>query len=287
MVTDKPRERRLWATVIYLDTLFFTELAADFMLLLAADRFCAAGASWKRLAAGAGVGALYSVLYVLFEGAFAAVLMKGVFAALMLLAAFGRRNMGRCAAVFLLCSAAFAGIVLAVSVCCGGFGSRQLIFSFAAAYALMGGILRFRAARGGGTVKVKLENRGRSVTLTALRDTGCVLRDPATGGAVLIAEEEALLPLLDEKLQGALGESSGESAEKRLEKLWARGLGRGFRLLPYISVGTEDGLLLAFSPEAVSVGGRELKGISAALSPGRLSCGEFSAIINADGGGRI
>lgn len=258
------------------------------MLLLSTDRFCAAGVGWKRLAAGAAVGAAYSLFYVLWDRLFGGVLMKGLFALLMLLAAFGgRRDFGRCAAVFLLCAAAFAGIVLAVAICCGGFGAGQLAVSFAAAYALMGGILRFRGARTGGTVKVVLKNRGRSVSLTALRDTGCALRDPVTGGAVLIAEEEALLPLLDEGLRTALKECGGESAEKRLEKLWEKGLGRGFRLLPYTSLGTEKGLLLAFSPEAAAVGGREVKGISAALSPQRLSGGEYTAIINADGGGKI
>lgn len=257
------------------------------MLLLAADRFCAAGVSWKRLLAAAAAGAVYSLMYVLLENVFGAAVVKMIVGALMLLIAFGgRRDFGRCAAVFLFCSAAFGGIVLAVSLCCGGFGTKQLVFSFAAAYALLGGILRFSGARGG-TVKVELQNRGSSVQLTALRDTGCTLRDPATGGAVIIAEEESLLPLMEAELRAELRMSGGQRAERRLERLWDTGLGRGFRLLPYTSVGVEDGLLLAFSPERVLVDGKEVKGISAALAPGKLSGGEFTAIINADQGGRI
>jgi len=269
-------------TVIYLDALFFTELAADFMLLLATDRFCAAAVSWKRLLAASLVGALYSVLYVLLGDAFAGVLMKIAFAALMLLIAFGgRRDLLRCGAVFVVCSAAFAGIVLAVSVCCGGFGTKQMIFSFAAAYALIGGILRFSAARGG-TVKITLRHKGRSVSFTALRDTGSSLRDPVSGAAAIIAGEDTLLPLLDGNVRAALAESRGQAAEKRLEQLWDAGLGHGFKLLPYSALGVENGLLLAFRVDCADVGGREIRGASAVLASHRISGGEYTAIVSAE-----
>lgn len=270
-------------TVIYLDSLFLTELAADFMLLLAADRFCAAAVSWKRLLAAALVGALYSVMYVLLGDMLAGVLMKIAFGAIMLLIAFGgRRDLLRCAAVFIVCAAAFAGIVLAVSLCCGGFGTKQMIFSFAAAYALMGGILRFSAPRGG-TVKVTLRHKGRRLAFTALRDTGNSLRDPISGAAVIIAGEETLLPLLEDNVRAALIQSRGQQAEKRLERLWAVELGHGFRLLPYSALGVENGLLLAFRVDFASVDGRELKGVSAALAAQDIaSGGEYAAIVSAE-----
>lgn len=269
-------------TVIYLDTLFLTELAADFMLLLATDRFCAAAVSWKRLLAASVVGALYSVLYVLMGDVLASVLMKIVFGALMLLTAFGgRRDLLRCGAVFMVCSAAFAGIVLAVSVCCGGFGTKQMIFSFAAAYALMGGVLRFSAPRGG-TVKITLRHNGRRVSFTALRDTGSSLRDPVSGAAAIIAAEETLLPLLEENTRAELAKSRGLTAEKRLEKLWDAGLGHGFKLLPYSALGVENGLLLAFRIDCADVGGREIRGASAVMASQTISGGEYSAIVSAE-----
>ncbi|MDD6189088.1 MAG: sigma-E processing peptidase SpoIIGA [Clostridiales bacterium] len=270
--------------VIYLDSLIITELAADFMLLLATDRFCAAGVSWKRLLAASAVGAVYSVLYVLLGSFWGGLLMKLIFAVLMLLVAFGKRkDLARCGAVFALCSAAFAGIVLAVSLCCGGFGAKQMLFSFAAAYALMGGILRFSAAKGGGTVRAVIRNRGRSISLTVLRDTGSSLRDPVSGAAALIAGEEQLLPLLEDEVCAALRASRGRPPEERLEQLWQKGLGRGFKLLPYSAVGVENGLLLAFRVEAAEIGGRKLRGMVAAMTPGEVAPdGGFSAIVNAD-----
>lgn len=268
--------------VIYIDSLFLTELAADFMLLLAADRFCAAAVSWQRLLAAAAVGALYSVAYAFFDALLGAVPMKLAFGLLMLLTAFGgRRDFLRCSAVFMLCAAAFAGIVLAVSVTCGGFGTKQLIFSFAAAYALMGGILRF-SAQGKGCVKITLSHHGRSVTLAALQDTGSSLRDPITGAAAIIAREENLMSLLDAFACAVLRQSRGQPAEKRLEQLWEAGAGRGFTLLPYTALGVENGLLLAFRAESVRIGKREVKGASVAFAPQDISSGgEYSAIVSA------
>lgn len=269
-------------SVVYLDSLFLTELAADFMLLLATDRFCAAAVSWKRLLAAAIVGALYSVAYALAETVLGSPAIKIVFGVLMLLAAFGgRRDFMRCGAVFLLCAAAFAGIVLAVSIACGGFGVKQLIFSFAAAYALMGGILRF-ASQGKDCVKVIVRHSGHSLTLTALRDTGNSLRDPISGTEAIIAYEETLLPLLEDDVRAILRQSRGQPAETRLEQLWSAGVGRGFKVLPYSAIGVESGLLLAFRAESAQIDGREVKGVSAVLSPQDISAGGgYSAIVSA------
>lgn len=269
--------------VLYLDTLFVTELAADYMLLLAADRLCAANAGWKRLLAGAGVGAVYAAICGVWGGVWSTLPMKLLSALLMLLAAFGgRRKLWRCGLVFLLSAAVFAGIVLAVSLTSGGFGARQLLLSFGGAYALLGGVLRFSAA-GGGKTTVVLEKGDRRVTLTALRDTGSGLRDPISGAAAILAPEERLLSLLTPEVRLALEQSRGLSPPQRLERLWQENLGTGFKLLPYRAVGVENGLLLAFRLDRACVGGRMVKGGLAALAPGELAPREdFTAIVNAE-----
>jgi len=144
----------------------------------------------------------------------------------------------------------------------------------------LGLALRFGAA-GGGRVRARLRQGERSLVLVALRDTGSALRDPLTGAPVLIAGEERLYPLLSPPLRAALRESRGRPPEERLEDLWARGLGSGFRLLPYKSVGVEKGLLLAFRPEAAELEGRPAPGLLAALAPTAPE-GSFSALICAD-----
>ena len=269
-------------TVVYADSLAISELAADFMLLLATDRLCAVNAGWKRLLLGAAAGAAYSLL-CLFGGDFwSMAAMKLVSAALMLLAAFGRREgFLRRAAVFALSAAIFAGISAAVALCGVGAGAKRQLFCFSVAYALLGTVLRFRGA-GGGSVKVILKNGGERVELTALMDSGSSLRDPVSGAPALIAAEERLAPLLNENARSALKRTKGLPPEKRLELMWSDGAGHGFRLLPYSAVGVQHGMLLAFRPESATVGGKELRGLLAAMTPDEVTGSGFSAIINCD-----
>ena len=273
---------RCKTTVVYADSLVVSELAADFMLLLATDRLCAVNAGWKRLFLGAAVGAAYSLLCLLGGGFWSMAAMKLISAALMLLAAFGTRGgFLRRAAVFAVSAAIFAGISAAVALCGVGAGAKRQLFCFAAAYALLGTVLRFRGA-GGGSAKVILKNGGARVELTALMDSGNSLRDPVSGAPALLASEERLAPLLDEGVRAMLKRTEGMPPEKRLELMWSDGAGHGFRLLPYSAVGVKHGMLLAFRPESATVNGREARGLLAAMTPEEAAGSGFSAIINCD-----
>ncbi len=269
--------------VIYLDTLILSELSADFLLLLAVDRLCAKNAPLPRLLAGAAIGAGYSVSLVLGFTAAACWIFKLLSAIVMLLAAFGAgRGFFRAAAVFAASGAAFAGISVAVSLACESFGAKQMLLSFALSYALLGGALRYSAARGG-PEKVMLRLGGRSVSLMALRDTGNSLRDPVTGASVLIADEALLIKLLPPETRRVLSETSGASPPERLEALGNAGCSVSFRLLPYSSVGVEHGMLLCFRPDEIYIGKRRVSPAMAALAPNKLSArGEYSAIINGE-----
>ena len=100
--------------------------------------------------------------------------------------------------------------------------------------------------------------------------------------APVTAEEEKLLPLLEENVRRILTMSKGQAAEKRLEQLWTAGLGQGFKLLPYSALGVENGLLLAFRLDSAQIGKREIRGAAAVLSPQPMSGGEYSAIVSGE-----
>ena len=138
--------------VVYLDSLIFVELVVDYLLLSATARICALPRKRLRLLSGALLGALYSALCVFFP--FLRTPLLRLAAALgMLLCAFGdQRGLLRIVLCFLCCAAAFSGIVLAVSMLGGAEDAlpvrmRTLLLSFAIAYALLGLVFRYMAAR--------------------------------------------------------------------------------------------------------------------------------------------
>ena len=135
---------------------------------------------------------------------------------------------------------------------------------YAGATLLFRGLIRHTAISGE-LVRVRVELAGRSVTLTALRDTGNTLSDPATNRPVIVADYGAVRAALPV-------EADPSRPVDSVKRLSAMGV-KGARLLPFRSVGTELGLLLAVRSDGVTADGAELGPLLIALSPGPVSDG--------------
>lgn len=273
-------------TVIYVDTLFLLNALVDYLLLLGAARLAGERLRRLRFTMGAVLGGGYAVAIFLPGGAFLQRLpCRLAVLALMSVAAYGgSRRLLRQSLLFLALSCALGGGVLAVSLL-GGRGLtlsggvvysamdiKTVLLSAAGCYAavtlVFRGLARHTAsARELAAVRLALD--GRSVELTALRDTGNTLTDPVAGIPVLVAEGALLLPLLP---PGTL--MAGELADPVacMERLRDGPLAGRVRLLPYRAVGVERGLLLALRPDGLWVNG-ERRDMLAALSPTPVSDG--------------
>ena len=107
--------------------------------------------------------------------------------------------------------------------------------------------------KGNRYVPVELSYGGRSVKLTALRDTGNTLRDPITGKQVLIIGADAAQRL------------TGLSAPALCDPVGTMGMLPGLRLIPYQTVGNA-GFLLALPMQNVKIGNKRGNTL-VALSP--------------------
>ena len=273
-------------TVIYVDTLFLLNALVDYLLLLGAARLAGERLRRLRFTMGAVLGGGYAVAIFLPGGAFLQRLpCRLAVLALMSVAAYGgSRRLLRQSLLFLALSCALGGGVLAVSLL-GGRGLtlsggvvysamdiKTVLLSAAGCYAAVTLVFRGLArhtASAGELAAVRLVLDGRSVELTALRDTGNTLTDPVAGIPVLVAEGALLLPLLP---PGTL--MAGELADPVacMERLRDGPLAGRVRLLPYRAVGVERGLLLALRPDGLWVNG-ERRDMLAALSPTPVSDG--------------
>jgi stage II sporulation protein GA (sporulation sigma-E factor processing peptidase) len=275
---------------IYIDSLFFINLIINYLIILATGKICALPLKRIRYALSAGLGAVYSVLVILPSmGFLASVPMKLSLAGFMVLAAFGgERKIFRSAVVFLAVSAAFGGAVYAASMLGGtprGDGLfvpvslRILILSFAICYAALTLVFRRGAKKAQRQIiNVKLEFRGKSIDIRALRDTGNELYDPLSGRSVSVAARADLMPLFIPEVASCLKMSDTSDAILKLGEI--PGYAGVFRLIPYTSIGVSMSLLLAFLPDKLFFDGREVKDHLIALSPTRFGEGkEYSALI--------
>ena len=275
-------------TVIYADTLFLLNALVDYLLLLSAARLAGEPLRRGRFALGAALGGGYAVAIFLPGMSFLAhPLCRLASAALMLLVAYGgSRRLLRQGVLFAALTCAFGGGVVAIGLL-GGTGLslgggvfysvldlKVVLLSAAVCYGVLTLVfqrLAQHSAADGELVDIKLYLRERSVSLTALIDTGNTLTDPISGRPVMVAEGERAAILFPRDHRPTPADLRDPAAA--LTRL-GTGEWRGrFRLLPYRSVGVERGLLLAVRVDALELDGRRSGPVLVALSPTPVSDG--------------
>lgn len=252
---------------IYVDRVFLLNMAVDYLLLLTAA--CLAGGRLRRLRflAWSALGGLYAAAVLLPELAWlGSALCRFLFGGYLAWGAYKvYPRCGRLMALFFLLSGAFAGILLAIGtalgrpdvlwsrLCTARIDWKYLLLSTAVFSVILRCCLRGTMQYGkGDLVEVSIALQGREISVTALRDTGNTLRDPVSGGAVLVIEREAMLPLLDAAAQKIL-QMQGRAEEQIVALCRVKTLLKCC-LLPFCSVGTEAGLLLAIRSDWIRIG---------------------------------
>lgn len=268
---------------VYLDGVFGLNGLINYLLLVGAARVGGEPIRRGRLALAGGAGALWTtVCFLPGWGWLCHPLCKAAAGAAMVLLAYGgSRRLLRQGLIFLTLSCALGGGLLLLSLAAGkgvwlrsgvlttGLDLRWTLAGAAAGSAGVSLLLRRAGRHGPGELlPVTVSVAGQSLLLTALRDTGNTLTDPATGRPVLVVEGERLGGLLPKELLRDL-EDPARTMERCADPHWRARL----RLLPYRAVGVRGGLLLAVRTDRVRVGGREYAGVLAALSPTPVSDG--------------
>lgn len=240
---------------VYIDGVILLNSLVDFLLLLAAGRLCGRPTSVKKALLAAAFGGLYAATCML-PGFFflGNLLWRTVSLAFLSLVAFGvSRAALRSGLVFAFLSFALGGAVM-------GMGKGGILGIVCAAGVLL--VLcrvGFRSPIGSTQyVPVEIINGERRLQLTALQDTGNMLRDPITGRHVLVIGADVATEL------------TGLSAEQLANPVATMGTLPGLRLIPYRSVGTGSSFLLAMRFSNVKIG--NWKGSTlVAFAPDRLT----------------
>ena len=268
---------------LYLDSVFLLNVVINYLLLLVSARV--AGEPVRRiwLAAGATVGALLASAAFLPGYRWLSHPLCKLFGgvAMLVVAFWYSLRLVRVGMTFLALSCMLGGGILLISLLTGKGTSFQggvlgtgmdlkLVLIAAVLCAGVLYVLFLRAGKHGAgeLLPVTLSIGGRNILLTALRDTGNTLSDPATGKSVLVAEGAKLKSLLPEYILTGL-EHPAETMERCSDPRWRQRL----RLLPYRAVGVRCGFLLAVRSDWVQIGKREYGGLLVALSPTPVSDG--------------
>lgn len=248
---------------VYTDVVILLNFLVDWLLLMGANRLCGYSLSPGRAALGGLLGGIYAGTCMLPEMAFLGSFpWRVVFLILMALLAFGFHfDSLRRGTVFVLLNMAMGGIVY----CLGSDSLWSL--TVAAGILCLLCLLGLRGKLGPAPyVSVELNYKGKNLKLTALQDTGNSLCDPVTGGPVLVVDSATAVKL------------TGLSPDQISRPVETMGMIPGLRLIPYRSVGTENGLMLGLHLKDVKIGPWQGSRV-VAFAPGRLSTeGEYQAL---------
>ena len=250
--------------VIYLDGFMGLNFLVDWLLLLGVNRLCGNPPGSGRTAAAAALGGGYAGACLLPGcGFLAGSLWRWASLGVMSLVAFGMsRSALRRGRLFVLLSMALGGLAISARTNCpwGLIGCAGAL----TALCHLGFHGRADAPE---QIPMVLERNGRRVALTALRDTGNLLRDPITGESVLVADAE-----IGDRLLGLSPEELGHPVETMQARPELR-----LRLLRYATAGSEGGFLLALRCRQVTKAGKTVHR-TVAFSPVRLGDGTYQAL---------
>lgn len=249
------------AARVYADLVVLLNFLVDFLLLLGTNRLSGFPPGRGRSAAAAGLGSVYAAGCLVPGFSFlAGNLWRLVSLAGMGVVAFGwnKSALRRCG-VFLLLSMALGGIALSlgrgdgaslvlaaggmVILCRFGFGSRVGAREY---------------------VPLTLHRDGKSLTLTALVDTGNCLRSPLTGESVVVIGAKAAEHLTG-LTRAQLADPLGTLANRPIP---------GLQLVPYRAVGQGGSFLLALRFPKTKIQGRD-RDVLVAFAPEGLGEGSM------------
>ncbi len=275
--------------VIYADEFFLENLLVDYLLLVVTGRLAGVGAKRLRALAAAALGGAYALLVRLSGSAlWDAWPIRILVGLLMVLMVFGAsERIFRVALLFFGVSAAFAGAVMAGALMrgegvsgasIGRVSLPALILAFAVFYALFSAVFSAvsRNRVKGGTAELAIAFRGKKVRVAALMDTGNSLRSVLTDLPVAVCSLEAVAPLLSREALYIL-RTTPDTADA-LVKLSEAG-DYSFFPVPYRAVGVKSGMLPAFRPDSVTLGGRQLDVAVAVARSGVSDAQGYSAIV--------
>lgn len=271
---------------IFLDIIILENIVINYLILLATSKFIKCRTTNLRLFIGAIIGAIYVVVMVLLPGlkffytAFGRVLLSLVIVYFSF--SFEKiSNFFKTLAIFYVCTFVFAGAAFAFLYFNqnGGFVRNGIIYVFwqskwtilflsvvmvAIILRIFWDVLQYKLVKDKLLKQLVIAFENKDIELSALVDTGNSLHDPLTNMPVVVVEFDAIKEILPLDIQKIFTEAKENdlisiSGIVSNSQWFSR-----FRLIPYTSLGKENGMLIGFKPDYIDIKDKneEKKGIS-------------------------
>ena len=256
---------------VYIDIILLENLCMYYIILFATAYILKIKISHIRIIESSSIGAVYSImLYMQILPIYSSIFMKIILSVAMVYISYAPKTVKiaiKQLIIFYLISFAFGGCAFALLY----FVKPQDIFIKNGVYigtyplkiALLGGIVGFiityiafkiiknKATKEEMIYKLKIKINDKTVEVNALLDTGNKLKDPITLVPVIVIEKQKLYNFLPEEILENIDKIIGGDSDKLIEeniKYMSK-----FRVIPYNSIGKQNGLMLGFKADEVKI----------------------------------
>lgn len=258
---------------VYLDVVLLENLCMNYIILFATGYLMKIKMKQLRLVVSSLLGGIYAVVaYLEILPIYSSFAMKIILSIIMVYIGFhakGIKNLCKQLVIFYLTSFAFGGCAFALLY----FIRPQDILVRNGVYvgtypikiALLGGIVGFiityiafkviksKIHKKDMIYEIQIQINEKQINLNAMLDTGNMLKDPISGMPVVVVEKSKLYSLLPTKLLDNIDEMIGGGKESLIDKIEEKEVLTRFRMIPFSSVGKQNGLMLGFKVDKITI----------------------------------
>lgn len=258
---------------VYLDIVLLENLCMNYIILFATGYLMKISMKQMRIIAASILGGIYAVIaYLEILPIYSSFGMKIILSIIMVYLAFhpkGIKNLCKKLIIFYLTSFAFGGCAFALLY----FIRPQDILMRNGVYvgtypikiALLGGIVGFiitylafkivksKLHKKDMIYEIKISIQEKEIKLKAMLDTGNMLKDPISAMPVIVVEKEQLYSILPSKLLDNIDKLIGGEGKTTLDQMEEKEYLTKFRIIPFSSVGKQNGLMLGFKADQVTI----------------------------------
>lgn len=258
---------------VYVDVVLLENISMNYIILLASSLIGNRKVNFFKVLMASFIGGIYSIVnYVLDISFISNILFKIFISVIMIQIAFSNRNFKiffKQLMLFYLVSLTFGGaaFMLLFFVNPSGivFENGHLVGTYPIKIAILGGIVGFtiitivsnilRKVISEQICEIEIFYKGKNIKIKTFIDSGNLLKEPISQADVIVVEKESLKNIVDSKFL--------DSAEKILKgNMISNGtdiIKNRIKIIPFSSLGNENGMLVGFKPDYIKIYSDEVK----------------------------
>lgn len=255
---------------IYIDVVLIENILINYIILLSTAIISKAKISSIKILLSSFIGGIYAILNYLVElNAISSIVIKVIMSVVMIIIAFDSnkvKNVIRQVIFFYLVSFTFGGVAFMLLFFINPEGiimkNNTLVGTYPLKVAILGGIVGFtiisvvakiikdRMSKKSMLCDLEIFYKGKYTRVKTMIDTGNLLKEPISQTDVIVVEKDSLIGIIDaDILNNIKNIIQGKWLDDSNEKIHSY----KFKVIPFSSLGNDNGLLIGFKPDYVKI----------------------------------